>query len=196
MLFVFNQLNSFAHAEYGTSTQHEIDIHPGRVVIYNPGEFPKKFSPEDFATKNLSSIIRNELIAKVLYLCHDIESFGSGFERVYTLCKEGNIACSYKKTPIGFSFIFLRNVPKDTRNVPKNTQNVPKDAQNVPHLSETEKAVFELLKVQPNLTREELSHEVLKTVKTVQRSLDGLKKKGLISRVGTARRGYWEILKE
>ena len=182
MLFVFNQLNSFAHAEYGTSTQHEIDIHPGRVVIYNPGEFPKKFSPEDFATKNLSSIIRNELIAKVLYLCHDIESFGSGFKRVYTLCKEGNIACSYKKTPIGFSFIFLRNVPKDTRNVP--------------HLSETEKAVFELLKVQPNLTREELSHEVLKTVKTVQRSLDGLKQKGFISRVGTARRGYWEILKE
>lgn len=180
-------INSFAHAQYGTTTQHEIDIHPGKVVIYNPGEFPPGFSPEDFATKNLSSIIRNELIAKVLYLCHDIESFGSGFKRVYTLCNQNGVECSYEKTPIGFSFVFLRNDPNATVNVPKNDKNVPIV------LSKTEKAVYELLKVQPNLTREELSIEISKTVKTVQRALDGLKTKGLISRVGTNRSGYWKI---
>ncbi len=180
-------INSFAHAQYGTTTQHEIDIHPGKVVIYNPGEFPPEFSPEDFATKNLSSIIRNELIAKVLYLCHDIESFGSGFKRVYTLCNQNGVECSYEKTPIGFSFVFLRNDPNAKINVPKNDKNVPII------LSKTEKAVYELLKVQPNLTREELSIEISKTVKTVQRALDGLKTKGLISRVGTNRSGYWKI---
>ena len=179
-------INSFAHAQYGTTTQHEIDIHPGKVVIYNPGEFPPEFSPEDFATKNLSSIIRNELIAKVLYLCHDIESFGSGFKRVYTLCNQNGVECSYEKTPIGFSFVFLRNDPNVKINVPKNDKNVPVV------LSKTEKAVYELLKVQPNLTREELSIEISKTVKTVQRALDGLKTKGLISRVGTNRSGYWK----
>lgn len=180
-------INSFAHAQYGTTTQHEIDIHPGKVVIYNPGEFPPEFSPVDFATKNLSSIIRNELIAKVLYLCHDIESFGSGFKRVYTLCNQNGVECSYEKTPIGFSFVFLRNDPNAKVNVPKNDKNVPIV------LSKTEKAVYELLKVQPNLTREELSIEISKTVKTVQRALDGLKTKGLISRVGTNRSGYWKI---
>lgn len=180
-------INSFAHAQYGTTTQHEIDIHPGKVVIYNPGEFPPEFSPEDFATKNLSSIIRNELIAKVLYLCHDIESFGSGFKRVYSLCIQNGVGCSYEKTPIGFSFIFLRNDPNATTNVPKDDKDVPIV------LSKTEKAVYELLKVQPNLTREELSIEISKTVKTVQRALDGLKAKGLISRVGTNRSGYWKI---
>ena len=180
-------INSFAHAQYGTTTQHEIDIHPGKVVIYNPGEFPPEFSPEDFATKNLSSIIRNELIAKVLYLCHDIESFGSGFKRVYTLCNQNGVVCSYEKTPIGFSFVFLRSDPNAKINVPKNDKNVPII------LSKTEKAVYELLKAQPNLTREELSIEISKTVKTVQRALDGLKTKGLISRVGTNRSGYWKI---
>ena len=183
-------INSFAHAEYGTGSQHEIDIHPSKVVIYNPGEFPKKFSPEDFATKNLSSIIRNELIAKVLYLCHDIESFGSGFKRVYTLCKEENIACSYEKTPIGFSFVFLRNDPNSVKNVPKIKKNVPNG------LNKTENAVFGLLKMQPNLTREEIAIETSKTVKTVQRALDKLKLKGFISRVGNNRKGYWEILKQ
>lgn len=180
-------INSFAHAQYGTTTQHEIDIHPGKVVIYNPGEFPPEFSPEDFATKNLSSIIRNELIAKVLYLCHDIESFGSGFKRVYTLCNQNGVECSYEKTPIGFSFVFLRDDPNAKINVPKNDKNVPVV------LSKTEKAVYELLKVQPNLTREELSIEISKTVKTVQRALDGLKAKGLISRVGNNRSGYWKV---
>ncbi len=61
-------------------------------------------------------------------------------------------------------------------------------------LSKTEKAVYKLLKLQPDLTREEIAIEISKTVKTVQRALDGLKEKGLIARVGNTRTGYWEIL--
>ena len=81
------------------------------------------------------------------------------------------------------------------RNAPNALINVSKPKQNVPVvLSKTEKAVYELLKVQPNLTREELSIEISKTIKTVQRALDGLKTKGLISRVGNTRKGYWEII--
>lgn len=63
-------------------------------------------------------------------------------------------------------------------------------------LSRTEKSVYQLLKLQLNLMREELSIEISKTVKTVQRALDGLKEKGLIDRVGNDRKGYWEILKK
>lgn len=180
-------INSFAHAEYGTGSQHEIDIHPGKVVIYNPGTFPSEFSPEDFVKKNLSSIIRNELIAKVLYLCHDIESFGSGFKRVYALCNAENVGCSYEKTPIGFSFVFLRNDPNMPKNMSDKKQSVPVD------LTKTEKEVYRLLQLQPNLTREELSIEIAKSIKTVQRTLEGLRLRGLISRVGTSRKGYWEI---
>lgn len=81
------------------------------------------------------------------------------------------------------------------RNDPNALINVSKPKQNVPVvLSKTEKAVYELLKVQPNLTREELSIEISKTIKTVQRALDGLKTKGHISRVGNTRKGYWEII--
>ena len=45
--------NSFAHANYNTNTEHEIDIHLGRVVIYNPGAFPIGYDPEDFVKENL-----------------------------------------------------------------------------------------------------------------------------------------------
>ena len=122
----------------------------------------------------------------MLYLCHDIESFASGFKRVYTLCKENDVSCSYEKTPIGFSFIFLRNDPNAIINVSKREYNVPII------LSKTEKLVYEILKEQPSLTREELAIEISKTTKTVQRALDSLKAKGLIVRVGTNRKGYWK----
>ena len=58
------------------------------------------------------------------------------------------------------------------------------------------KSVYQLLKLQLNLTREELSIEISKTIKNVQRALEGLKEKGLIARVGNARTGYWEILQK
>ena len=58
------------------------------------------------------------------------------------------------------------------------------------------KSVYQLLKLQLNLTREELSIEISKTIKKVQRALEGLKEKGLIVRVGNARTGYWEILQK
>lgn len=62
--------------------------------------------------------------------------------------------------------------------------------------NQTEKAVYKLLKSQPNLTRKELSMEISKTIKTVQRALDGLKEKGLIARVGNTSTGYWKILQQ
>lgn len=182
-------VNSFAHAQYGTQSQHEIDIHPGKIVIYNPGEFPGQFSPEDFAVKNLPSIIRNELIANALYRCHDIESFGSGFKRVYTLCAETNIKCDFEKSPIGFSFIFERLNPNNT--IERQSTKVDKTQT---ELSVMEKRVCDILKDQPNLTREEIATHIDRTPRTVQRILDNLKKNGVIERVGTNRIGYWKVI--
>ena len=182
-------INSFAHARYGTPSQHEIDIHPSKVVIYNPGEFPENYSPEDFANGNLSSIIRNELINKVLYLCHDVESFGSGFKRVYNVCGETDTTCDYIKTKLGFSFIFGRRTQMEGR------KNVTSDITNVSFLTKSELAVYNLLKENPNYTRDEIAAKINKTVRTVQRALETLKNKEYIVRIGTNRAGYWEIRK-
>ena len=182
-------VNSFAHAQYGTASQHEIDIHPGKVVIYNPGEFPPKLTPEDFVRQDLQSVLRNELIAKTLYLCHDIESFGSGFKRVFNACREADVKYGYNKMPFGFSFVFYRNDPNKSE--PANKEKAGNDRPD--GFTPSEAAVYELLKDQPNLTREELAGRIGKTLKTVQRALDSLKAKRLIQRVGTSKTGYWDV---
>ena len=87
----------------------------------------------------------------------------------------------------GFSFVFFRSNP-DLLQVNNTAQTAPDDS-----FTPSEAKVYELLKQQPNLTREELAGKIGKTVKTVQRALDGLRNKQRIIRVGTSKRGYWEV---
>ncbi len=42
-------VNVFAHTNYRSFTKHEIYITPTMIDIYNPGEFPINYKPEDFA---------------------------------------------------------------------------------------------------------------------------------------------------
>ena len=39
----------------------------------------------------------------------------------------------------------------------------------------------------------ELAEATSKTVRTIQRTLDSLRKKGLVERIGSDKSGYWEV---
>lgn len=97
-------INSFAHARYDSKIQHEIDIFSNRITITNPGCFANENTPLDYASKDLKSCLRNEEIAKILFLCNDVETFGYGFKKVYSLFKENNIDVSYQNNETDFSF--------------------------------------------------------------------------------------------
>ncbi len=171
--------NSFAHALYDSNTQHEIDIHPGFIAIYNPGTYASANSPKEYVKKSIPSILRNELIAKILYLDKSIEQFGSGFKRIDSMCKDAGIKYGYENLDNGFKLIIYR----DTKNVSVNVL-----------VNKTEEAVLSLLESNPTLTREELAERTSKTVRTIQRTLTSLKNKGLIERKGSDKSGVW-ILK-
>ena len=172
--------NSFAHALYDSNTQHEIDIHPGFVAIYNPGTYASTNSPKEYVRKSIPSVLRNEQIAKALYLDKSMEQFGSGFKRIDSYCKDAGIKYSYENMDNGFKFIIYRDTKNVSVNVPLNT---------------TEEAVYALLEINPFATREELAKKASKTTRTIQRSLTSLKNKGMIERKGSDKNGHWEIVK-
>lgn len=62
-------------------------------------------------------------------------------------------------------------------------------------LNGTEMAVLAILKQKPDSSRSEISEKISKTVRTVQRSLDSLRDKGYIQRIGSKQEPRWEILK-
>ena len=180
--------NSFAHAVYSGGTYHEICVFPGKVTIYSPGRYASSKTPEEYIENGEESVIRNPLIAKMLFLNNSIESFGSGFRRIDSICRDAGVRYSFEMSENGFKVVFYRNNPTSV----SGDERVEKRA--VLKLGETETAVYALLVKNGSYTREELATRTSKTVRTIQRALDSLRMKGLIKRVGGNRNGYWEIL--
>lgn len=181
-------VNSFAHANYRGVTENEIAITPTQIEIYNPGEFPIDLNPEMFVTSNRKSQPRNKVILNTLYKSKDVEMFGSGFKKVYSLCKDRDIRVGYESNSDGFSFIFYRN--NVTLNVTENVTLNP-----IVKLTTNDYKVLNLLKENPVQTREELATQIGVDKRTVQRCLDKLTSNGYIVRIGSKKTGYWEVLK-
>lgn len=179
--------NSFAHAIYGGRTSHEICIHPSMITIYSPGEYASKYTPEDYIKKNLESEIRNPSISKILFLNKSIEKFGSGFKRINSLCKDAGLDYSYESGQNGFKFIINRKPL--SRDIISVTSNVTSDKK----LKNTEKTILELLREKPNASRDYLAEKTSKTIRTVQRTLNSLRDKGYIERVGAKQNPVWII---
>lgn len=174
-------VNSFAHMRVNNSSFSEIYITPTKVHIYNPGFLVKGKSPLDFAEGKDGPIARNPLINTVLYLNKTIESFGTGFSRVFALCNKADIKYNYGNNDFGFVFEFIR------------TQNVPI---NVPiKLSDTETFVYNIIRNKFGIKKAQIAVELGKTEMTVQRAIKRLTELGLIERVGSNKSGYWKVVK-
>lgn len=166
-------LNSFCHSSYDKGIENQIYITPSRVVIFNPGNFPSNYEPEDFAYNGVSSVLRNPLISKVLYYSNDIDSRATGFRRIYSTCKKANVKTSYEKSDQGFSFIFYR----------KNFNYLPLEQQ-----------VLSYIVDKKGITISELSSLTNKSERTIQSVIKKLRDDSKISRVGSKKDGYWIVL--
>ena len=170
-------VNAFAHAIYEPTPEIEINIHPGKITIFNPGSFPDDLSPLDYVKENIPSIKRNPLILDVLYRCKDVEKSGTGFKRMNNSCTKANVKWDFKTTAYGFLFIFYRN-----------------NAAISDELTENEKVVLSAIKNNKKITREEIGAKLGISIRTIQRITNDLSKKGLLTRIGNNRFGYWEVL--
>jgi predicted HTH transcriptional regulator len=61
-------------------------------------------------------------------------------------------------------------------------------------LSNMEMQILKSIMANPGIGRDELALAAAKTTRTVQRYLNGLKKKNAIRRVGSSKSGYWEVV--
>lgn len=181
-------INSFAHARYDIPVQHEIDIFSNRISIINPGSFANEFEPIDFVNRDIRSYLRNEVIAKTLYLCKNVESFGTGIKKIYALCEAEKIKINYENEDTAFTLEFSRV----DRNIPPKNGEINGEING--GISEIEIQLFELIKEFPFATNEELSKKIGKSPRTVSRLLSFLKGKNLIERVGSNKTGYWKTL--
>ena len=182
-------VNSLCHRDYVNPKGNEIAIFKDRIEVYNPGQFPEEFEPEDFIKGEERSILRNPLLASTLFLSKDIEKWGSGIKRIYNECEENEIRVEFKKLKTGFLVIFHRQeVEETTHKPPITTQKLPKNYPKTTH------KVFSIIVDNPAITRNELA-EILKiTPDGAKYHIDKLRKDSIIKRVGGKKGGHWEIV--
>ena len=176
--------NSFAHAKYNSNTQHEISIHPSKIRIYNPGEFPIGYKPEDFVNGDLPSIVRNPAILKTMFLSDDVESYSSGFKRVYQECSERKVRTDYIIAKEGFTFIFGRGSGQDY---------IRQTSSGMSAATAEEKAIIDLMKSEPYVSAEKIGRKLGKSSRSIQRAISHLKALGLIVRIGGTK-GWWQTI--
>ena len=176
-------VNSFAHMKVNPSSSNEIYITPTRVHIYNPGPLVPGTDPKMFANGEQGSMIRNPLIATVLYYNKTIDAFGTGFERVFRLCGENSYR--YNNNAFGFTFEFIRS--NDSINDLIN-ESITEE------LTRNEKAVFEVLDSAQKYSKSEIAGKIGVSQATVQRAIKKLTDKRLIKRVGSNKTGYWTVI--
>jgi ATP-dependent DNA helicase RecG len=102
-------VNSFCHRDYTAPESNKIAIYRDRVEIWNPGNFPEGYKPIDFVKKELPSVLRNPLIANILFLSEDVEKWGSGLRRIYEECKSSGVKVKFDVLKYGFSVVFYRS---------------------------------------------------------------------------------------
>lgn len=115
-------INSIIHRDFKNPKSNEIAIYKDRIEIFNPGEFPERYTPEDFIEGKEGSMPRNPLIANTLYLLKDIEKCGSDFKRIYDECQKENVKVEFRIKKNGFSVVFYRKTDDELCDLAQNEE--------------------------------------------------------------------------
>jgi len=173
-------VNSFCHRDYFAPESNKIAVFKNRIEIYNPGEFPEGFTPEDYIEGKGQSVLRNPLIADVLYKAKKIEKWGSGLKRIYDECRDKGVKLEFKKLKRGFMVVFYRREAEGQEKLGEK-------------LGENQIKILEQIIENKHISAKELSEKIGISTTAVENNISKLKKKGFLKRIGPAKGGYWEI---
>lgn len=92
-------LNAIAHRDYTITSEIVIKQFPKKIIINNPGGFPKGVSIENILT--VSSTPRSRLMTEILEKTGLVERSGQGVDKIYSITlSEGKAEPDYKKSDI------------------------------------------------------------------------------------------------
>lgn len=179
-------VNAIAHRDYSISgTDIQVKIFSDHLTVESPGILPGTVRLGNLRTTHFS---RNPKIANVLHDYGFVREFGEGVNRIYEeMEKAGLPAPEFKQT----DFIMRATIRKVEINHELRQKNVP---ENVPEKSK--RNILDDIRKNPHLTLTDLAEKYSVDIKTIKRDIETLKQKGLITRVGPDKGGYWQVVEQ
>ena len=166
-------LNAVVHRDYANSSDIQIKIFDEQITIFSPGTLYGGLMMEDLRTDTYQSRTRNKLIAEAFYLTNNIEKYGSGFIRIRQE---------------------LNDYPELDFEIEEISGGVLVTFNRFEGLSEGLKTLLETIRQTPSIQAKQLSVELERPVKTIERQIKTLTDKKLIERRGSRKTGGYYVL--
>ncbi|MCD8205102.1 MAG: winged helix-turn-helix transcriptional regulator [Clostridia bacterium] len=184
-------INAICHKPYESLIPIQVSVYDDKVYIGNIAYLPEEMTLERLMGKHMS-MPYNPKIAQVFYLAGLIESWGRGIEKISNICEEDGVYPPEYTTASGKDIMVKFSAPVErlVRLVPVN----PDDRRNY-QLDDISCKILALLSEDPGCSRTMISQKMSLSVSTVARYVRQLKEKGFIERVGSDKKGYWNIVK-
>ena len=151
--------------------------------------------------RSVPSERRNPVVADLFQRLRLMERRGSGFKKIIGAYQAESQKRKVLRSPEFRStaknfFVIMPNLNYGTNLVggKKTTQKTTQESTQKTTQKSTQKIIVAIAN-NPNVTRQELSDIIGITQDGIKKALDGLKRKGLIRRVGPDKGGHWEIVK-
>lgn len=185
-------LNALCHKQYESGIPIQISVYEDRLYIANCGRLPENWTIENLMTKHASKPY-NPGIANVYYLAGFIENWGRGVEKICSACKSyGAPLPEYTVNPGDIMIKFTASEDMLISNTLKGvTERVT--VRVTVKVTEKEQEVLSLLIEDPAYTYSALTDKLGISRKAVSLRIKSLKEKGIIKRIGSDKRGHWDI---
>ena len=180
-------LNAVVHRDYGNSSDIQIKIFDDKITFFSPGTLYGGLTIEDLHTDHYQSRTRNKLIAEAFYLTNNIEKYGSGFIRIRQALQEypevvfkveeisGGVLVTFKQR-MGLSEGLSEGLGEG--------------------LNEGLRVLLEKIRKVPGVQAKELSAELERPIKTIERQIKSLTDKKLIERRGSRKTGGYYLIEK
>lgn len=184
--------NALIHCNWADNVPIQIRIEEDVMFVSNCSMLPFGWTAETLLGSHTSKPY-NPDIARVFYRAGYIESWGRGIQKICDACKSlGAEEPEYivHGEDIMVKFTALQSAKVTDKVTEKVTDKVTEKVFDT--LTESEKKVLEMLEDNPFATYMEIADKLTVSRKTVSQKIRMLKDKGIIIRVGSAKKGYWK----
>lgn len=181
-------LNLLIHREYSNSYPTTLTIWSDRIETEN---WNLPFQYGFITPENLKPHPKNPVIANVFSQTGLVEELGSGTRKIF---KYVPLYAKGKEATIEDADVFRMTIPHPDVFSPQIEEKI--EGKTVKIEGKTTEKILEAIKQKPNITTPEIAESLGLTEHAIYYSIRKLRENGRLRRVGGAKGGYWEIIKE
>ena len=193
-------INAVLHRSYLNRGNIQVAVYDNRLELTSPGRLPMGQSIEHM--KEGYSVIRNQALAYALYYMKFIEGWGSGYPRLIEMVRKAGLADLeilggdyeirvniFRKGISGKSSV-KSSVKSSGKSSGKNSGKGAGNGAN-----KTRAQILKCIEKDAQVTIPEMAQKLSVSTRAIEKNIKDLRESGLLVRHGTARGGYWEIVK-